>query len=89
MKNQEIHTLSASSRLLIEQCEDGALVFNLDTGATTLLNERASVLLRSLLCLGEVAEAELCSAVKQLWVDVSDFSVILSSLEKSQLVFRC
>lgn len=89
MENQRIHTISASSRLLIEQCDDGALVFNLDTGATSLLNDRASALLRSLLSMGEVAESELRSDINQLWSETSDFSAIFSSLEKLQLVFRC
>jgi len=89
MENQRIHTISASSRLLIEQCDDGALVFNLDTGATTLLNNRASALLRFLLPLGEVAETEFRADVNQLWSETSDFSAIFSLLEDSQLVFRC
>ena len=89
MENQRIHTLSASSGLLIEQCDDGSLVFNLDTGATTLLDDKASVLLRSLLSLGEVAESELRSHMNQLWSETSDFSAIFASLENSQLVFRC
>ena len=89
MENQRVHTVSASSRLLIEQCEDGALVFNLDTGATTLLNERASTLLTFLLSVGEVAESELRSDINQLWNETSDFSAIFSSLENSQLIFRC
>ena len=89
MKNEGIHKVLASARLLIEQCDDGALVFNLETGATTLLNDRAAGLLRCLLSLGQLTEADLCSAMKILWGDVSDFSSIFSSLEKSQLVFRC
>jgi len=79
----------AASRLLIEQCEDGSLVYNESTGATTLLNENAGSILRLLCSLGEVAETELRSTTKRILGDIVDFPVILASLEESRLVFRC
>jgi hypothetical protein len=89
MEDDRPHWVFASSKLLIEQCDDGSLVFDPDTGATTLLNDKATALLRSLHRLDRVAEVDLCSAMKHLWGDVGDFPVILALLEESRLVFRC
>ena len=75
--------------LLIEALESGvALVFDPNTGSTTLINDRTLLLLVILRSLGVVSEASLGSKVIPVLIDASDFPEILSSLEKSRLVVR-
>lgn len=84
-----LNSAYAFPRFLIEQCEGGVLVFNLDTGATALLDEKSTSLIRSFMGQERVCEPDLRSAINQLWGDSLDYSVILASLEESKLVSRC
>jgi len=89
VEHDSLRRVVSSLRLLIEQCEGGSLVFDQDTGATAFLNDKATSLLLLLNSQGEIAEADLCTALKKLWGDDVDFSVALASLEESRLVFQC
>jgi hypothetical protein len=78
-------TVSLAIGLLIEHLESGvALVFDPNTGSTTLLNDRALMLVGLLRGSGMVSE----TAATQALSDASDLQEILSSLEKSRLVVR-
>ena len=82
-------SLRASSSILIEQCEDESLVFDLDSGATTFLSTEAAFLLDFLTKSPSISEFDLCSASTPNLSDAGDLLQTLASLEKSRLVFRC
>lgn len=82
-------TFSVCGQLHIEEVDEGALVFDSTSGATTLIGQNAKLLLDSMSRLGTVDEpnlVELCSKMRE---DGSELSSILASLEASRLVFRC
>jgi len=82
-------TVCLAIGLLIEPLESGvALVFDPNIGSTTLLNDRALMLVGLLRGSGVVSETALGSQATQALSDASDFQEILSSLEKSRLVVR-
>jgi hypothetical protein len=88
--SQEMVGFSVCSELMIEAVEDGALVFNLSSGATTLISKDALVVVNIMRRLGKkVDQSELEVACSSLNSDGSDLSGVLASLEKSLLVFRC
>jgi hypothetical protein len=81
--------LCLATGLVIEPLESGVgLVFNPNTGSTTLLNDRALILVGLLRGSGVVSETALGSQATQTLTDASDLQEILSSLEKSRLVVR-
>ena len=84
-----VKTVRLGIGLLIEPLESGvALVFDPNTGSTTLINDRALMLVGLLRGSGVVSETALGSQATQVLPDVSDLQEILSSLEKSRLVVR-
>lgn len=80
---------SLCSGLLIETVEDGALIYNLNSGATSLICNSALGLLNAVRCHGKVDQSELERILGSLNSDASDLSSVLASLEKYQLIFRC
>lgn len=87
-ENEHVKTVRLAIGLLIEPLESGvALVFDPNTGSTTLLNDRALMLVGLLRGSGVVSETALLSQATQVLPDAS-VPEILSSLEKSRLVVR-
>jgi hypothetical protein len=76
--------LSINDSILIEAVDDGGLVFDMGSGATTLINNVALGLLNTLRQLGSVDEVELSAAV-----GATSFAETLASLEKIRLIHRC
>ena len=81
--------LSVNSELLIEVVEDGALVFDSSSGATTLINQNALSMVDTIRRLGKVAESDLEATYGLLGADGFELSSVLASLEKTRLIFRC
>lgn len=86
---QSIMRFSVNSELLIEVVEDGALVFDLSSGATTLINQNALSMVDTIGSLGKVAESDLEAIYGLLGADGFELSSVLASLEKTRLIFRC
>jgi len=85
-----VKSVSSVADLLVEPLVDGtALIFDRNTGATTLINERALILLNLLRSSGVVSESTFSSMAATAFPVASEFSDILISLEKSKLVIRC
>jgi hypothetical protein len=76
--------LSINDSILIEAVDDGGLVFDMGSGATTLINNVALGLMNTLRQLGCADEFELSVAV-----GAASFAETLASLEKIQLIHRC
>jgi hypothetical protein len=83
-QGESVPRVSVSDTILIEKVDDGGLVFDINSGATTLINHVALKFLTTLRQLGKVDLQEIALAVGG--VETDD---ILASLEKSQLVHRC
>lgn len=81
--------LSVSSDLLIEVVEEGALVFDSSSGATTLISNDALLVVGAVRRLGTPDEADLEATSGLMLAEGSNLSSILASLEKTRLVFRC
>lgn len=80
---------TASGNLLIERCEEGALVFNTATGETTLLNEALLFLLSTIQQQGVVdrfALDKLCGGRAE--IEVAQVDHWLAMLLESQLLFH-
>lgn len=84
------NNLAPAANLLLEPLAEGAaLIFDQNTGATTLINDRALILFNLLCNAGVVSESTLSSMVAPVFNGNLDFSDVLSSLENSKLVIRC
>ena len=81
--------VALAEALLVEEVEDGALIFDLNTGATTLSSGLGLAMIKSLRSLGALDESALRAAVQEMGEVPEDFTDTLVSLEKSQLIFRC
>ncbi len=88
-RSQNQTHFSLCSGLLIETVEDGALIYNLNSGATSLISNNALGLLNTVRCHGKLGQSELERIFGTLNSDGSDLSCMLASLEKSKLIFRC
>lgn len=81
--------VALAESLLFEEVEDGALIFDQNTGATTLSSGLGLAMIKSLRSLGALDEAALRAAVQGGGELADNFADTLISLEKSQLIFRC
>lgn len=81
--------VALAEALLFEEVEDGALIFDQSSGATTLSSGLGLAVIKSLRSLGALDEAALRAAVQDMGEAPENFTDVLISLEKSQLIFRC
>jgi PqqD family protein of HPr-rel-A system len=80
----------ACSSLLLRDCDEGALVYDEESGKTSLLNEQAGEVLRLLDSAAGQAEKDLRIALGMNDApDAEPFQTLVSSLESSGLIVRC
>lgn len=82
-------SISINNSLLIETVEDGALVFDSNSGATTLINHNALTLLNTLQLHGRIDESEFFATINGVDPRCTDANDVLALLERSRLVYRC
>lgn len=85
----DLSRVALAEALLFEEVEDGALIFDPNTGATTLSSGLGLAMIKSLRSLGALDEAALRAAVQGMGEVAENFTDTLVLLEKSQLIFRC
>lgn len=88
-RSQHQTHFSLCSGLLIETVDDGALIYSLNSGATSMISNSALGLLNAVRCHGKVDQSELERILGTQNSDGCDLSSVLVSLEKSELIFRC
>lgn len=82
-------SLSVNSELLSEVVEEGALIFDLSSGTTTLIGQNALSVVDTIRRLGVTDEAALGAIYGTVFADGSELSGVLASLEKIRLIIRC
>lgn len=80
---------SVNSEFMIDAVEDGALVFDLSSGATTLICQSAFFVVDTVYRLGKVDRQDLEETCGTILADGSELSCILALLEKTRLIIRC
>lgn len=84
-----LYQLISKEELLIEICQDGGLIYNQETGATSFVSEFAVSMLTYLRMHGPLPESAVFSAMRELCESESDFHDTCASLEAAQLISRC
>lgn len=69
--------------------DEGALVFNHESGATSFVDSKALLVLEQVGILGVVMETALFQAVEREFDNRFNFDSVVSLLEKSRLLIRC
>ena len=82
--------LRAAPALVVRKCDEGVLVFDQETGRTSLLNHHGALVLQTASCPEGVPEMHLrlASGMDQD-SDTQEFQEMISSLESSGLLVRC
>lgn len=82
--------LRAAPALVVRECDEGVLVFDQETGRTSLLNHHGALVLRTACCPEGVSEMNLrlASGMDQA-SDTQEFEALISSLERCGLLVRC
>lgn len=86
---QQTMRLSVNPHLLIEAVDEGALVFDASSGATTLIGQSALFVIDTVRHNGGIDEADLDATIGTILMDGSKLSSVLASLEKIRLISRC